>query len=131
MVRLWVGLAFVGLAACAHEPRTDLAKSSLILADSGLNVAGTGLEIGFGRAQAGAVASVSRFLGLPSTRLAGAGCTAVRWNAGFEMVFLEGDFSGWRSSDPDLFVADAPAIRKTTDTAGVITSQSAGAACAV
>lgn len=84
------------LAGCAAQAPAPAGR--LVPADTGLNVEGTGLEIGFGRTMPGAVAAASRLIGRdPGRRTeAGGGCEVVAWRDGFEMHALGGAFVGWR-----------------------------------
>ena len=94
----WIGLAALGLAsACAGPPAgPPRDPGSLVPGPSGLAVAGTGLEIGFGRAQAGAVAAASRLLGPPSGRAPCEGPgEVVRWPSGLALHFPDATLSGW------------------------------------
>lgn len=84
------------LAACAAPvPETAPAVAGRIVpAENGLEVEGTGLEIGFGRYFDGAVAAVSRFEGPPVSIKRGQ-CATVRWASGLEMFFFDNSFEGW------------------------------------
>ena len=110
-VTRWAALAALALAAgCAGSagpppPRPE----ALVPGPSGLLVAGTGLEIGFGRALTGAVAAASRVIGPPSGRVPCAGPNAaggpsaagdgagevVRWPFGLALHFPGGTLTGW------------------------------------
>ncbi|MFP4304010.1 MAG: hypothetical protein ACLFQF_03910 [Rhodosalinus sp.] len=91
------------LAACAAPAPPPAQETALRLAAGGLDVAGTGREIGFGRAPDGAVAAVSRLLGsAPDARRRDAGCETVRWAGGLELAFRDAAFSGWRATPGGL-----------------------------
>jgi hypothetical protein len=83
----------------------------LVPAAQGIDVAGpgvgTGQEIGFGRAQAGAVAAAARVLGEepgPATVPPGCALTEVAWRrAGLAMTFDGGAFAGWRTGGERAF----------------------------
>ena len=97
--RRWALLLALGLAAGCAGPAIPPRPDALIPGPSGLAVAGTGLEIGFGRAQAGAVAAASRLLGPPSGRRPceeGPG-EVVRWPSGLALHFPAGTLAGWES----------------------------------
>ena len=94
--------ALVLAAGCAGPPAgppPDPAPSgpaALAPGPSGLAVAGTGREIGFGRAQAGAVAAASRLIGPPSGRAPCEGPgEVVRWPSGLALHFPGGTLTGW------------------------------------
>jgi len=88
-----LGLA---LAACAapQPEETPTVAGRIVPAATGLEVAGTGLQVGFGRDYDGAVASVSKVEGAPVAMLPDA-CTVVRWDSGLEMHFTGRSFEGW------------------------------------
>ena len=104
-VTRWTALAALALAAgctgSAGAPPPD--PAALVPGPAGVAVAGTGLEIGFGRAKAGAVAAVSRLIGPPSGRAACNGPSAagggpgevVRWPSGLALHFPQGTLTGW------------------------------------
>ncbi len=97
-MRRWASLLALGLVAgCAGPTIPPPRPEALVPGPAGLAVAGTGLEIGFGRAQAGAVAATSRLLGPPSGRrapCAGPG-EVVRWPSGLALHFPDGTLTGW------------------------------------
>ncbi len=89
----------------------------------------TGLEIGFGRAREGAVASASRLMGQTPSETAslqdcGAGpMMAVRFDRGLTMMFQEGAFAGWAArgtANPPLRL---PSGLSTASTRAEITSR--------
>lgn len=86
-------LAGCAAAALPPAPRPE----ALVPGPSGLAVRGTGLEIGFGRAEPGAVAAAARLLGPPLGRVPceGEPGTVVRWPLGLALHFPEGGLSGW------------------------------------
>jgi hypothetical protein len=95
------------LAACAPvRPETPPASVglSLVPAAGGLDVAGSGQEIGFGRHRPGAVAAVARVLGrapqAPVGRIdcPGGPLTVVAWpREGLTLTFAQGAFVGWQA----------------------------------
>ncbi|RBI84714.1 hypothetical protein DRV85_12250 [Rhodosalinus halophilus] len=104
------GLAVLGVAACAAAPAPS-PETRLRLAAQGFEVAGSGLEIGFGRAPEGAEAAVSRLLGrAPSDRIVRGDCTAVRWAGGLEMRFRDRAFVGWHATPGKLALRTAAGV---------------------
>ena len=109
------------LASCvgAPPPPQDAAPGILRLAPAGLDVAGTGLEIGFGRARDGAVAAAARVLGRPPDRVARADCAGrvfevVHWTGAVSMHVREGAFLGWTAPPDTTLLTDdrtPPALR--------------------
>jgi len=83
---------------------------------TGLQPAGSPLRIDFGRAQDGVIAAVTRLLGsAPASRTRNGECgaglvTAVRWENGLTLNFLEGDFRGWVVDRPGQPVAGGFAV---------------------
>jgi len=79
------------------------------LGSDGLHVGGTGQRIDFGRAEAGAVAAVSKVLGAqPESRATNGECgagpvTTVSWDAGIDLLFQQGTLRGW-ASDSQIFI---------------------------
>ena len=99
-MRARAALALAGfVAACAAPPppAPPPRAGALVPGPSGLAAAGTGREIGFGRAEEGAVAAAARVLGPPSGRAPCEGVpgTVVRWPSGLALHFPEGGLSGW------------------------------------
>lgn len=97
-------LAAAGLAAaCTPVAAPELPSArglTLVPGQSGLAVSPTALEIGFGRAEAGAVAAAARVQGRPAGRVEQlAGCTRYVWRDGLAMDFREGAFVAWRTGD--------------------------------
>ncbi|MBF9036793.1 hypothetical protein HKCCE2091_21375 [Rhodobacterales bacterium HKCCE2091] len=93
-------LLLAALAACQPVARPASApRAAGLTADGGgLQPVGTPLRIDFGRAQAGAVVSVTRLLGRPPARVVpvpGCGTEAV-WSEGLTMTFAADGFRGWR-----------------------------------
>ncbi|WP_071673791.1 hypothetical protein [Nioella nitratireducens] len=95
----------------------------------GLQPASTDLRIDFGRAQEGAIATVSRLLGAQPTDITTmADCgdvTAAYWADGLTMNFVDGDFRGWVLTEPDLTAAGGltvgdmpPAVQMENTTLG-------------
>jgi hypothetical protein len=114
------------LAGCvATAPPPPPAATELRLAQQGLDVAGTGLEIGFGRARDGAVAAVTRLLRRPPDGTARADCSSgrfeiVRWTGALSMHFRDGAFLGWTAPPhaTALFGPDTPASLRAGQTCG-------------
>jgi hypothetical protein len=95
--------ATVLLGACVAVAEPPSEAISLRADGGGLQPVGTPLRIDFGRAEAGAVAAVTRLLAAaPSSREAVAGCggstTVVRWANGFSMTFRDDAFIGWSAA---------------------------------
>jgi hypothetical protein len=97
------GLALL-LGACAAPVAAPRAPApGLVLDPEGLHPAGSALRVDFGRAEAGAVAAVSRLLGtgpVETTAMqeCGAGpVKAVSWANGLTLNFQNGTFLGWVS----------------------------------
>lgn len=92
-------MAVVLLTACsapATVPPLSAGPDPLRPGAGGLDVAGTDLEIGFGRAEAGAVRAVDRLIGPPSAREpCPGGGSVLRWPTGLVMHFPGGAFAGW------------------------------------
>ena len=96
-------IAVLCLSACGPAPTGgSSARGDLLPAADGLRVGSTGLEIGFGRAQTGAVAAAAKLVGRqPEAVTTRDGCgpvrlTEVRWRDGLTMSFRTGEFVGWR-----------------------------------
>lgn len=87
------------LSGCVAEGPGPASAPELVLvpAPGGLDVAGSsGREIGFGRAQAGALASVAKVEGaVPVSVPCGGGRQAFRTAAGLRLVFEDARFVGW------------------------------------
>ena len=91
-------LLAAGCAAPAAVPPLSAGPDPLRPGAGGIEVAGTGLEIGFGRAEEGAVEAVSRLIGPPgSRRPCGPDGAVVAWPTGLAMHFARGDFAGWEA----------------------------------
>jgi hypothetical protein len=132
------------LSACAAPAPPPARETALRLAPGGFDVAGTGREIGFGRAPEGAIAAVSRLLGAsPDARNLSDGCETVRWAGGLELAFRDWALAGWRATPgalplrtasgaapggPALPVADG--IEAALGPDGSIAALSAGRGCA-
>jgi hypothetical protein len=97
------------LAACAAPTATPVAprgSPGLVLAPEALLVAGTGQEIGFGRAPDNAIAAVSARTGSrPAADLTRSDCAAgplreVRWPDGLSLWFRDRMLVGWSVEAP-------------------------------
>ena len=89
-------LVLAGCAAPAAVPPLSAGPDPLRPGPGGIAVAGTELEIGFGRAQEGAVRAVSRLVGPPQERgPCRGGGSVLRWSTGLAMHFPGGSFAGW------------------------------------
>lgn len=84
-------------AGCAAAPVSAPPPSDrLVLQDSGFGVAGTGMEIGFGRTQEGAITAAAKLIGRnPAEIDTNGACTFARWRGGPTMVFRNRAFVGW------------------------------------
>ncbi|MEM0948388.1 MAG: hypothetical protein AAGK37_13350 [Pseudomonadota bacterium] len=90
--------AFLVIAACAPSPQS-VAPGPLVPTADGFDVGGTGLEIGFGRAEAGAIEAATKLLGRPpADRISKGRCSRASWSDGLTMYFINGAFAGW--ADP-------------------------------
>lgn len=87
------------LAIAGCQPAPSLTGLSLRPAPNGLAVDGSGgREIGFGRAQAGALAAIARVEGrVPRAVPCGGGREAFAADGGLRVVFEAGRFVGWES----------------------------------
>mgnify|MGYP006304811833 CR=1 FL=1 len=151
--RACIALAWAfATAGCAGPDRAAVPGSEAILLDpSGLRVAGTELEIGFGRSPDGAIAAVTQLVGTPPSRplievpACGADVTVVTYPGGLSLTFADRMFTGWRYDGPpdayrtaDGATVGAPAatlspaagLAAETDSDGRIAAISAGAPCA-
>ena len=82
----------LALAACATpEPKPSYQISPY---SSGIEVIGTGQEIGFGRDASGAITALSKVKGPRFRRVDAPDCTRLIWDDGFEAHFTPA-FSGW------------------------------------
>lgn len=99
--------ALAGCAAAPEEP--DLPPFTLD--GNGIEPTISRLSIDFGRAQVGVIDTVSRLLGSRPAEITtipecGQGpMTVARWEGGLSLNFVDEDFRGWVSSDPELPVA--------------------------
>ena len=102
-----VAVPGTGAAAAAAAAR----PGAIVLAPEGLDIAGTGLEIGFGRAEQGAVKAVQKLMGRPpSSRqsrrdCAGGPLDAIHWDGGLTLFFRDGAFKGWAVRSPGFATA--------------------------
>ena len=87
------------LAACGPSSAPPpLRGAALVPTPTGVDVPGTGREIGFGRALAGAERAVASLYGAPDRRpCAGAG--VILLTGDLELHFPGGTFTGWRQGD--------------------------------
>lgn len=99
----------VVLAGCVGTREPEVPHFTLD--GTGLQPTISGLRVDFGRAQIGVVDTVSRLLDSDPAEVftqpeCGAGpITAVTWEDGLTLNFMNGSFVGWVSSDPTLPVA--------------------------
>lgn len=102
-IRVAAALCGVALVGCGgtDAPPPVAPQGEVILGPSGLLVAGTGLEIGFGRTEASSVAAVTKLLGqAPDEARMIDGCgRELTWPSGLTLTFVEGDFRGWRAPE--------------------------------
>lgn len=92
-IRAVLGVAL--LSACVAQPRTVTLDWSPD--DGGITVAGTGQEVGFGRAISGALPAISALVGSdPVDRSDRGSCTVHLWPDGFEIHAADKAFVGWR-----------------------------------
>jgi hypothetical protein len=102
-----LAVATFGLAGCVTTPdEPDLPPFTLT--GTGIDPSISRLSIDFGRAQVGVIDTVSRLLRADPAEITtvaecGAGpMTIARWDNGLSLNFVDADFRGWVSSDPDL-----------------------------
>lgn len=110
-------LALGGCAGAISEPPQTSVPGRLVLAQDGFGVAGTELEIGFGRAREGAVTAAAKLIGRqPSGATEGPGCTVVSWFDGLAMHFRGRAFTGWsvRPGDPRLTASGDGQVPQTS-----------------
>ena len=87
------------LAACASStPPPPTRGAPLVPTQTGVDVPGTGREIGFGRALAGAERALARLQGAPDRRPCG-GAGVILVTGDLEMHFPGGTFTGWRQGE--------------------------------
>ena len=102
-----VSVALTGCARAPEEPEIP----PFTLDGNGLEPTISRLRIDFGRAQTGVIETVSRLIGTrPSSVTRATECgagpmTIATWPGGLALNFVEDDFRGWTSFDPDLPVA--------------------------
>ena len=96
MRALAAALLLAGCAAQPAVPPLSAGSDPLRPGPNGIAVAGTDLEIGFGRAQEGAAEAVTRLVGPPDAQspCPGGGAVLV-WPMGLAMHFPDGTFTGW------------------------------------
>ena len=87
-------LIAVILSGCATVAPPAQISASLVPAPAGIDVAGTGQEIGFGRHIDGAIAAVSLFEGAPVSDI-GTTCRVVGYASGLRLYFTGNAFSAW------------------------------------
>ena len=99
-MRALAAAALLLLAACASATTQPPTRSApLVPTQTGVDVPGTGREIGFGRSLPGARAALDRLYG-PSDALGCAGGGTVLLLAdGLELHFPAGTFTGWRQGE--------------------------------
>ncbi|MEM7643665.1 MAG: hypothetical protein AAF366_14200 [Pseudomonadota bacterium] len=94
------GLAVLALTGCAVVEPTPPSPYTLVPAVGGLQVAGSGREIGFGRDRDGAVASAASVTGAaPEPVPCAGGRQGVRVDASLTMIFTGRTFTGWETED--------------------------------
>ena len=104
-MRLWGAALLSTMIATGCAPNApEPSALGMVLAPDGVRPVGSPLEVGFGRAEAGAVAAVGKLLGEPPGARSQVGdCgMAVDWRAGFRMIFVGGAFAGW-TAEPGRF----------------------------
>ncbi|WP_371060857.1 hypothetical protein [Rhodosalinus sp. 5P4] len=116
VVRPAVALLLAGaLAACAPVAPQPPAGAQLRLSPSGLDVAGTGLEVGFGRTQESATDTLRDILGSPAPpqrSVACAGVQTVRWaEEGLSLHFARDAFVGWEAVPAPRPIPSASGLR--------------------
>lgn len=87
-------LIAVILSGCATVAPPVQVSASLVPAPAGIDVAGTGQEIGFGRHIDGAIAAVSSFEDGPVSDT-GTTCRVVEYASGLRLYFTGNAFSAW------------------------------------
>ncbi len=115
MTRLALSAALcLGLAACGAATSTttrDASTTPLRPDRAGLAIAGNDQRIDFGRAEAGAIAAVTKVLGAaPVSRTDNAECgagpaTLVKYDR-IDLLFQGGAFRGWSTDDPRTAAAN-------------------------
>ncbi|MGR3540669.1 MAG: hypothetical protein ACU0BS_04480 [Hasllibacter sp.] len=84
------------LAGCAAAPAPVPDAAPPVPTATGIEIPGTGREIGFGRTLASAEASLTRLYGAPARRACPGGTVLV--SEGIELHFAGFGFSGWRAA---------------------------------
>lgn len=109
------------LASCMQVSDIMSAQNAdgLNPAPDGLHVTGSDLRIDFGRAEAGAIAAVSKILGAePTSRVENAECgagpiTTVSFEEGLDLLFMNGNFAGWYSDSAGFVTSNGLAAGMT------------------
>ena len=83
------------LAACSTAATPPTRGAPLVPTQTGVDVPGTGKEIGFGRALPGAERALARLQGAPDRRPCG-GAGVILVTGDLELHFPGGTFTGWR-----------------------------------
>ena len=83
------------LAACSTAATPPTRDAPLVPTQTGVDVPGTGKEIGFGRALPGAERALARLQGAPDRRPCG-GAGVILVTGDLELHFPGGTFTGWR-----------------------------------
>lgn len=100
--------ALAALVAACSTPVDDR-PGPLVPGPGGFEIGATGLEIGFGRAEDGAIAAASRVIGSPPVRVSEpADCGGLRtahWVQGLSMTFRDRAFVGWSADGPGFETA--------------------------
>ena len=103
-ILLAAGLVLAGCATAPEEPEVP----PFTLTGTGIDPTISRLSIDFGRAQVGVIDTVRRLLRerpveVVTVAECGAGpMTIARWENGLSLNFVDEDFRGWVSSDPNL-----------------------------
>ena len=94
MMRALAAALLVSACASAGAP-PPMRGAPLVPTATGVDVPGTGREIGFGRALPGAERALSRLYGAPDRRPCG-GTGVILVTGDLELHFPGGTFTGWR-----------------------------------
>ncbi len=93
----------VALSGCVSpQAETKPVPQRIMPYSGGLKIADSGgLEISFGRAQAGVEKAIDRLAAsAASSRKTAGGCEVVQWPNGLALVFINGSFDGWIAGPP-------------------------------